>query len=340
MEAYTCALQRVAEASVGRRWISEGGIRVPKITRVVEVFLNATGMWVPLNRIRKCWPAWRKNIPVQDLRGVRQGIVRKLDEIATHDTSKIAWDQFAFPLTDQEGWGEEVLCYRPGKTLDVRTHMPGFRLMLQDDSEQYPHAGHTLIFEGSMLVYDPQWDIAHWVPIRGTSATLTMPELHAAYDLNNFVPSPSSEFEPTRPSSTQIVKCIPGGAESDTNSSAIDSGDEWDKTEGVRALSCCSTPMSKIAPTWADVHAAALVEKVARKQAVSWEDIVSTQLPGDVDNSEAKDSESGVDPLFEDAPVEEGEYEEDVVIESVTEEELEEAVAEKLPTLKDLTKTP
>ena len=54
---------------------------------------------------------------------------------------------------------------------------------------------------------------------------------HAAYDLNNIVPSPSSELEPTRPSSTQIVKCIRGGAESDTNSSVIDSGDEWDKTE-------------------------------------------------------------------------------------------------------------
>ena len=108
------------------------------------------------------------------------------------------------------------------------------------------------------------------------SATLTIPELRTAYDLNNFVPSPSSELEPTRPSSTQIVKCIPGGTESDTNSSAIDSGDEWDQTEGVRALSRCSTPRSKIGPTWAKVHAAAQEEKVARKQATTWEEIVST----------------------------------------------------------------
>ena len=271
---------------------------------------------------------------------MRQSIVRKLDEIATRDTSTITWDQFAFPLTDQEGWGEEALCYHPGKMLDVGRRMPGFRLMLQDDNEQYPHSGRALIFEGSMLVYDPQWDIAQWVPICGMSATLTMPELHAAYNLNNFVPSPSSELEPTRPSSAQIVKCIPGGTESDTNSSAIDSGDEWDKTEGVRALSRCSTPMSKIGPTWAEVHAAAQEEKVARKQAATWEEIVSTQLPGDAENSDGEDSESAVDPLFKDAHIEEGEYEEDVVIESVTEEELEEEVAEKPPTLEDLMKTP
>ena len=103
------------------------------------------------------------------------------------------------PLADQEGWREEALCYRSGKMLDVGTRMPGFRLMLQDDKEQYPHSGCALIFEGSMLVYDPQWDIAQWVPVRGTSAALTMPELRAAYDLNNMVPSPFSELEPVRP---------------------------------------------------------------------------------------------------------------------------------------------
>ena len=46
-----------------------------------------------------------------------------------------------------------------------------------------------------------------------------------------------------------------------------------------------------------------------------------------------------MDPLFGDAHIEEGEYKEDVVVESVTEEELEEEVAEKPLTLEDLMKT-
>ena len=57
--------------------------------------------------------------------------------------------------------------------------MPGFKIMLQDDNGEYPHMGRALIFEGSMLVYDPQRDLAQWVPVRGMSGTLTMPELRA-----------------------------------------------------------------------------------------------------------------------------------------------------------------
>ena len=156
-----------------------------------------------------------------------------------------------------------------------------------------------------------------------------MPELRAANDLNNRVPSPSSELELAKPPPPEIVKGIPGGAESDTNSSAIDSGDEWDKTEGVRVFSRCSTPMTKIGPTWAEVHTTAQEEEMVRNQASTWEEIVSTQLPGDAKNWDAEDSQSAVDPQFEDAPIEEEEDEEQVVIESVTEEELEQPVAGK-----------
>ena len=48
---------------------------------------------------------------------------------------------------------------------------------------------------------------------------------------------------------------------------------------------------------------------------------MSTQLAGDVENWDAEDSQSVVKPQFEDAPIEEEEDEEQVGIESVTEEE-------------------
>ena len=152
--------------------------------------------------------------------------------------------------------------------------MPGFKLMLQDDKGEYPYSGRTLIFKGSMLVYDPQRDIVQWVPVRGMSSTLTMPELRAASNLNNIVPSPLSELL-AKPSSTEIVKCIPAGAESDTDSSIVDSGDEWDKTESVGPLRS-STPTMKVGPTWVEVHVAAQEEEMAKSQAPSWEDILNT----------------------------------------------------------------
>ena len=83
IEAYMCTLQCMAEASVGRRWIAYKGIRVPKISRLVEIFLHATGTRVSSDIICQCWPAWHDYMPVQDLSGIRRNIVSKLDEVAT-----------------------------------------------------------------------------------------------------------------------------------------------------------------------------------------------------------------------------------------------------------------
>ena len=46
IEAYACALQHVAETSVGQSWITESRTKVPRVSRLVETFLNATGMQV------------------------------------------------------------------------------------------------------------------------------------------------------------------------------------------------------------------------------------------------------------------------------------------------------
>ena len=90
-----------------------------------------------------------------------------------------------------------------------------------------------------------------------------MPELHAANVLNNMVPSPLSELPAAKLPSIEVMKCIPAGAESDTNSSIVDSRDEWDKTETV-GPSRSSTPTTKIGPTWAEVHAAAQEEEMKK----------------------------------------------------------------------------
>ena len=129
-----------------------------------------------------------------------------------------------------------------------------------------------------------------------------------------------------KPPSPEILKCILVGAESDTDNSVIDSGDEWDKTEGV-GPSWCSTPTTKIGPTWAEVHTAAQEEEMAESQAPTWEDIMKVKPTGEVENWDAEDSQSATESQFEYVIIEE-----EVVIESVTEEELEPPVAGELLT--------
>ena len=147
-----------------------------------------------------------------------------------------------------------------------------------------------------------------------------MPELHVANDLNNMVPSPLSELPAAKPPSTKVVKCIPAGTESDMNSSIVDSGDEWDKTETV-GPSRSSTPTMKIGPTWAEVHVAAQEEEMVKSQAPSWGDMLNTTPTKEEENWDAVDSQSATEDQFNDVVIGE------VLIQTVTEEkELDQAV--------------
>ena len=129
------------------------------------------------------------------------------------------------------------------------------------------------------------------------------------------VPLPSSKLPVAKLPPTEILKCIPAGAESDTNSSVIDSGDEWDKTETV-GPSRSSTPTTKIGPTWAEVHAATQEEEMMKSQAPSWEDIINMTPTEEGENWDAEDSQSTVEHQFNDVVIEE-----EVMIQTMTEEE-------------------
>ena len=136
-----------------------------------------------------------------------------------------------------------------------------------------------------------------------------------ANDLNNMVPSPLSELPVAKPPPTKIVKCIPAGTESDTNSSVMDSRDEWDKTETV-GPSRSSTPTTKIGPTWVEVHAAAQEEEMAKSQAPSWEDILNMTPTEEGENWDVVDSQSAAEDQSDDVIIED-----EVVIQTVMEEE-------------------
>ena len=111
------------------------------------------------------------------------------------------------------------------------------------------------------------------------------------------------------------------GAESDTNSSAIDSRDEWDKAE-VGVWSHCPTLMAKISPTWAEVHTTTQEEEMIKKQDSTWDDTVIRQSSGGMEEEwgTEEDSQSAAEPQFEDATIEEEEDEEEVAGEPPTEE--------------------
>ena len=108
-----------------------------------------------------------------------------------------------------------------------------------------------------------------------------------ANDLCNIVPSPLSEAELVRPPSPEIVKGVPAGAESGTDSSVIDSGDEWDKTEvGVCGSIAPLRHGKDRSHLGMELHAATQEEEMIQKQDSTWEDIVNRQSSGDAEEED------------------------------------------------------
>ena len=147
IKAYTCSLQCIAKASVGWFWTAEGKIMTLQVSNLVEMFMAMTGIHISPHIIRECWPSLQEETPQQDLHGIREVIVWRLDEVVTHHPSTMAWDRFAFPQTEEKHWKKEVLSHYPGKVLDVGAHMLGFKLMMQNKEGHYGNATHTLKFE-------------------------------------------------------------------------------------------------------------------------------------------------------------------------------------------------
>ena len=140
------------------------------------------------------------------------------------------------------------------------------------------------------------------------------------------VPSPLSKLPAAKPPSTEVMKYIPTGTESDMNSSIVDSGDEWDKTETV-GPSRSSTLTTKIGPTWAEVHMAAQEEEMVKSQAPSWGDMPDTTPTEEEENWDTVDSQSAAEDQFDDVVIEE------VLIHTITDEkELDHAVVGEPPT--------
>ena len=152
--------------------------------------------------------------------------------------------------------------------------------MIQNEEGCYSIAVHALKFEGSMFIYDPQRDISLWVPVRGTSFTLTLSELRVANDLNNMNPFPYDamglvQLQEQHP--PMFMQGIPMGEESDMDSfdepEPADSGDEWDKTECGDWSHCPSLPLGK-GPTWAETTTELHRKIIWAKDTPTWQEVL------------------------------------------------------------------
>ena len=123
----------------------------PKVSKLVDTFLAATGMRMSLHIVRECWPMLCDDIPQQNLEGVHRTIIKHLDEVATCKLSLTAWDTFAFPAAEEEHWKEDCLSYYLSKVVNIGAQMPGIWLVVQDMEGHYGKSMYVLLYEATCL---------------------------------------------------------------------------------------------------------------------------------------------------------------------------------------------
>ena len=79
--------------------------------------------------------------------------------------------------------------------IDLGTVMPAMEFRVTDEEGTYLYAMRGLVFEGSILAYDPSRDKVEWVPTCRVANDLSWAEERMAVALAKFVPSAHQEAD-------------------------------------------------------------------------------------------------------------------------------------------------
>ena len=106
-------------------------------------------------------------------------------------------------LTEAELYG-----YCCGEAVDLDPVMPAAQFWVTDEGGAYLCIVRALVFEGSVLAYNPAMNEAEWVPMCGLTNDLTWAKERSAVAMANYVPRiPAEAAQITRLGACQIVSC-------------------------------------------------------------------------------------------------------------------------------------
>ena len=191
-EVYSHALQRVGEATHSQHWQwPKGKAREVGVSPLVRVFWEETGIELIASCTRLCWELPPRGMFRRRERGAISHVIIFLDDMAVRVPMLNAWDQFvwlpsaAMPRATTE---VEQCGYHHGNAIDLGPVMLAIKFRVTDEEGMYLCAAQVLIFEGSILAYNPTRDEVEWVPTCGITNDLSWVEERLAFALANFIP--------------------------------------------------------------------------------------------------------------------------------------------------------
>ena len=118
--------------------------------------------------------------------------------MAVHTPTLDTWDQFIWPPSAAVPWTAmqvDKYGYHRRNAIDLDAVMPGMEFRVTDEEGTYLYTACSLIFEGSVLAYNPVRDEAEWVPTCRIANDLSWVEERMVVVLANFVPCTGQEVD-------------------------------------------------------------------------------------------------------------------------------------------------
>ena len=169
--AYSHTLQWVGEAACGWKWEwpAREALEV-KVSPLVRAFWEETGMDLTMACIKLCWEPTLRAIYSKKEEGSVAHVITFLDELAVQVPSLDAWDQLvwlpavAIPqaFTEAELYG---CCH--SQAVDLGPVMPAAQFRMVDEEGTYLCIVRALVFEGSILAYNPAKNVASPMILHG-----------------------------------------------------------------------------------------------------------------------------------------------------------------------------
>ena len=198
-KVYSCTLQRVREAMHGQRWQwPKGKAWEVGVSPLVRAFWEEMGVELAASCTRLCWEPQPRGVFRRRERGMLLHVITFLDDVAVCIPMLNAWDQFVWlPSTamPQAAMEVEQYSYCHGNAIDLGPVMPVMQFRVTDEEGSYLCVAWALVFEGSVLAYNPARNEVEWVPTHGIINDLSWVEERSAVALANYVPCIPEEVD-------------------------------------------------------------------------------------------------------------------------------------------------
>ena len=158
---------------------------------LVRAFWEETGIQLTASCTKLCWELPPRGVFGRRERGTVSHAITFIDDVAMHIPSLEAWDQFVWLPGAAMPWATtevEQYSYHCRHTIDLSQVMPVTQFRVTDEEGTYLCVAWALVFERSILAYNPTRDEVEWVPTCGIANDLSWAEERSAVVLVNFVP--------------------------------------------------------------------------------------------------------------------------------------------------------